>query len=178
MSASSMPTRNRRLAALAILFILIILAAIIISRSVVLAAPDQPLVFSHRQHSQAGVECLFCHPNALRSDVAGIPSVQLCVGCHRVIDREEPAIESLFSFWETSEPIPWVPVNEMPDHVFFSHSPHLQAGLNCESCHGDVSRMDKVRPVDSMDMGWCLECHLDQREDRVARLADCLTCHQ
>jgi hypothetical protein len=66
----------------------------------------------------------------------------------------------------------------MPDHVYFSHQPHLLAGLNCETCHGDVGQMDGAHLTINMDMGWCLDCHLEQPEDQVARLADCLACHK
>jgi len=170
--------RRRRYLLLVALFILLVIGAIVISRASALAAPDQPLDFSHRQHNSAGVSCLFCHSNALRSDIAGIPSVQLCVGCHRTIAHDEPAVQHLFEYWDAAEPIDWQPVADMPDHVFFSHAPHLRSGLNCESCHGDVGHMERVRPVEIMDMGWCLGCHLDQRPDRVGRLTDCLTCHK
>jgi hypothetical protein len=81
-------------------------------------------------------------------------------------------------YWERGEPIPWVRVNAQPDFVFFSHQPHLGAGLNCETCHGDVGSMTVARPAVKMDMGWCLDCHLKQPEAKVARLADCLTCHK
>lgn len=170
--------RERWPLVLAVLLILLAAAAILISRTAALAAPDQPLGFSHRRHSDAGVECLFCHSSAMRSDIAGLPSVQLCVGCHRTIDREEPPIKGLFDYWDADQPIPWQPVIDMPDHVFFSHAPHLQSGLNCESCHGNAGGMVQLHPVARMDMGWCLDCHLDQRQDRVARLTDCLTCHK
>jgi hypothetical protein len=170
--------RERWPIVLAVLVILLAASAILVSRTAVLAAPDQPLDFSHRQHSDAGVGCLFCHSNAMRSNIAGLPSVQLCVGCHRTIAREEPPVQQIFNYWDADRPIPWQPVTEMPDHVFFSHAPHLQSGLNCETCHGNVGGMARLRPVVRMDMGWCLDCHLDQRPDRVARLTDCLTCHK
>ncbi len=66
----------------------------------------------------------------------------------------------------------------MADFVFFSHQPHLGAGLNCEDCHGDLASMAGARLVEEMDMGWCLVCHLRQPEEKVARLADCAACHK
>ena len=74
--------------------------------------------------------------------------------------------------------IPWVRVNLQPDFVFFDHQPHLGASLNCETCHGAVGQMDVTRQTIKMDMGWCLECHVNQPEEKVARLADCLACHK
>ena len=155
-----------------------IAGGVLFTRAQVLAAPEQPIAYSHRAHIEAGVQCLFCHPSALRSPMAGIPSVQKCMGCHAVIEADNPAIQEVAGYWERGEPIPWVRVNAQPDFVFFSHQPHLGAGLNCETCHGDVGSMTVARPAVKMDMGWCLDCHLKQPEAKVARLVDCLTCHK
>ena len=158
--------------------IVLVAAAILLSRQAALAAPEQPIAFSYNIHAEAGVACLFCHPNAMRSDIAGIPSVAKCVGCHKTIATESDQIQLVLEYWERSEPIPWQTVVKMADHVFFSHQPHLSAGVSCESCHGDVSEMSVARPALVMDMGWCLDCHLEQPEERVAWLADCLVCHK
>ena len=155
-----------------------IAGGVLFTRAQVLAAPEQPIAYSHRAHIEAGVQCLFCHPSALRSPMAGIPSVQKCMGCHAVIEVDNPAIQEVAGYWERGEPIPWVRVNAQPDFVFFSHQPHLGASLSCETCHGDVGSMTVARPVLKMDMGWCLDCHLKQPEEKVARLADCLACHK
>jgi hypothetical protein len=157
---------------------LLVLAAILISRLVAQAAPSQPIAFDHSLHDQAAIECLYCHPNALRSDVAGIPSVQKCIGCHQTIATERPEVQVLIGYWERQEPILWNPVNEPLDFVYFSHQPHLSAGVNCEICHGNVAEMTVARPAIRMDMGWCLNCHLEQPEEKVARLTDCIACHK
>lgn len=141
------------------------------------SAASQPIAFSHRVHVENAVQCLYCHSNPMRSDVAGMPSVQLCVGCHSTIATERPQVQALLGYWERGQPIPWQPVVEMPDFVFFSHQPHLGAGVSCETCHGDVGRLNAASRVIEMDMGWCLRCHLDQSEETVGRLTDCLTCH-
>ncbi|HET7011072.1 MAG TPA: cytochrome c3 family protein, partial [Anaerolineales bacterium] len=109
---------------------------------------------------------------------AGIPSVDKCMGCHSVIAADRPTIQAVADYAERGETIPWVRVNDQPEFVFFSHPPHLGAGLSCETCHGNVRGMDVARPVNRMDMGWCLDCHLAQPEDKVARLTDCLACHK
>lgn len=168
----------RKISLIALLVIAGIAGGIYLSRAQALAAPEQPIAFSHQTHTEAGVQCLYCHPSALRSLVAGIPSVQKCMGCHAVIATDSPAIQEVAGYWERKEPIPWMRVNAQPDFVFFSHQAHLGASLNCETCHGDVGQMDVIQPVVKMDMGWCLNCHLEQSKGKVARLADCLACHK
>lgn len=163
---------------IALLIIAGVVGGILLTRTQVLAAPEQPIAFSHRAHNNAGVQCLFCHTSALRSSAAGIPSVQRCMGCHAVISTNNHEIREVAGYWERGEPIPWNRVNYQPDFVFFSHQSHMSAGLNCESCHGDVGKMTVDRPVVKMDMGWCLNCHLQQPEEHESRLADCLTCHK
>jgi c(7)-type cytochrome triheme protein len=153
-------------------------AAILITRVRLLATPGQPMSFSHRAHAEAGVQCLYCHTQAPRSTIAGIPSVERCMGCHKIIATEDEAVQQLAGYWERSEAIPWTPINDQPDFVYFSHQPHLEAGLNCETCHGNVGAMDQTRPTLRMDMGWCLGCHTEQEPEHVARLVDCVTCHQ
>ena len=162
----------------ALLILTVTLGGILLTRAQVLAAPEQPIAYSHRTHVEAGVQCLFCHSSALRSDVAGIPSVQKCMGCHTLIATENEAVKAVANYWEQNKPIPWQRVNPQPKFVYFSHKAHLGAGINCETCHGDVGHMTVARPVVKMDMGWCLDCHLKQPEGKVARLADCLACHK
>lgn len=164
------------LASIGVLFV--VAAAIFISQRAALAAPPQPVAFSHNLHDEAEIQCLFCHSNPLRSDVAGIPSVQRCVGCHQVIATDRSDVQTVLGYWEREEPIPWLRVVEMPDYVFFSHQPHVLAGVSCETCHGDVGQMSVARPAVRMDMGWCLSCHYEQPEEKVARLADCMACHK
>ena len=169
---------TRWLTLISLLIVVGLVVGVILTRAQVLAAPEQPIAYSHRSHVEAGVQCLFCHTSALRSDIAGIPSMQKCMGCHTIIATDNEAVQALTSFWERGEPIPWARVNKQPDFVFFSHQAHLRAGENCETCHGDVGRMTVTHPVLKMDMGWCLDCHLKQDENKVARLTDCLTCHK
>ena len=163
------------------IFILVIagvIAGVILTRLQVYAAPEQPIMYSHKVHVEAGIQCLFCHTSAPKSSLAGVPSMQKCMGCHNTIDTDNPEIQQVASYYESGEPIPWVRINLQPDFVYFNHQPHLGAGLNCETCHGDVGQMEVTRQVEKMDMGWCLDCHIKQPEDKVARLADCLACHK
>lgn len=148
------------------------------------AAPPQPLPFSHRKHLEAGANCVYCHPGVLRSAVAGLPSVQKCVGCHQNVtpqdEKDQPNIDRLLTVWESGQPVRWTRVNDQPDYVYFSHQPHIRQGVACETCHGEVSRMDGVQPVLNLNMGFCLSCHRDMASDaqHEARLVDCATCHK
>ncbi len=167
-----------RLLVIVLLGIVLIAGAVYLSTNLAKAAPAQPIAFSHRLHAQAGVQCLFCHSSAMRSDVAGIPSVQKCMGCHQIIAADRQSVQLLAGYWQRQEPIPWQPVNTMADFVYFSHQPHLGAGISCETCHGNVAEMTVTARVTNMDMGWCLNCHLKQPQEKVARLSDCLLCHK
>jgi hypothetical protein len=155
-----------------------VLAAIFVTRARLFAAPEQPIAYSHQTHVEAGMECLYCHSQATRSTIAGIPSVERCMGCHRVIAADNEDVQQIATYWENNQPIPWVRVNVQPDFVYFSHLPHLGAGVNCETCHGNIGAMDEARPIVRMDMGWCLQCHQEQEPEQVARLVDCIACHK
>jgi peptide methionine sulfoxide reductase MsrB len=139
------------------------------------AAPPQPMPFPHQRMVQAGVQCVFCHTSATKSPAAGIPSVEKCMGCHRVIATNTPAIQTLTGYWQRGEPVSWRRVNQLPRFVHFTHEVHVAAGFNCERCHGDVGHMNEAQPVVRMDMGWCLNCHSQQPNAR--QLEDCSICH-
>jgi hypothetical protein len=100
------------------------------------------------------------------------------MGCHAVIATESEAIKELAGYWERGEAIPWQRINDQPDFVYFSHQPHIGAGMNCETCHGNVGDMEAAELTIRMDMGWCLDCHKHQVPERVAVLLDCLACHK
>lgn len=169
---------TRRFIFVVVIFLIAVIVAIFITRARLQAAPKQPIPYSHRIHIEAGIECLYCHSQASRSTIAGIPSVERCMGCHKVMAIEDENVQALAEYWEQGEAIPWARVNTQPDFVYFSHRPHMGAGLNCETCHGNVGSMDQTRPTVRMDMGWCLDCHTDQDPEHVTRLADCVACHK
>jgi hypothetical protein len=142
--------------------------------------PAQPIEFPHDKHLQWGIQCLYCHPGALRGSSAGLPTQAKCWGCHQQIARSTPALDTLRGYVERGEPIPWVPVALLPDFVHFTHRPHVAAGLNCETCHGDLSHATVYENPQVMNMGWCLACHRTRSEGNPeirTRLLDCATCH-
>jgi hypothetical protein len=104
--------------------------------------------------------------------VAGIPSVRRCVECHRTIATNQVEIQKVMTAWEAGEPIRWVRVHDLPDYVRFTHKRHVLAGVECETCHGNVGAMGAARQVSPLTMGWCLDCHQARRAT-----TDCLACH-
>jgi predicted CXXCH cytochrome family protein len=138
--------------------------------------PEQPIEFSHRIHAgDFQIPCLYCHSNARRSSVAGVPSVSKCVGCHDVVAPDRPLIREVRRYFDNQEPIPWVKVHDLPDFVHFTHKRHVLAGVECQTCHGPVETMDRVTRLAPTKMGLCLECHQQQG---VEHGLDCWTCHK
>lgn len=136
-------------------------------------SPVQPLAFSHKQHAgDNAIPCLYCHRTAPTGNGAGIPAVADCRACHLYIATDSPEIRKLMDYWEKREPVPWVRVYGLPDHVYFTHMMHLRAGLACSTCHGEVAAMEQITRTAELEMGWCLNCHRQQHAS-----IDCWTCH-
>ncbi len=134
----------------------------------------QPVLFSHLTHSgQEKMACLYCHIYVERSSVAGVPSVQKCIGCHEMIATDDPEVKKLLTYWDNQEAIPWRKIYHLPDFVYFSHRMHVNAHIECSECHGNVAEMEVVKKVSSLSMGWCLDCH-KKKEAPV----DCNVCHK
>ena len=160
-------------------------------------APDQPIAFYHNVHAGSteqggnGIPCMYCHYTADRSVSAGIPPVQLCVGCHvpgssgqaalrgqaalafpQVKQTEGGGVDStwhkeglkLLDYWRNGQSIPWVRIHKIPEHAKFPHMSHVNAGLECQTCHGPVEEMDKMYQFSSLRMGWCIDCHRGEME--------------
>jgi cytochrome c2 len=156
--------------------------------------PVQPIYYSHKVHAGINqINCLYCHGSAEQSKHAAIPSVNTCMNCHKVIQSYEKGpklfdeegneidgtaeIQKLYEFagfdpnnpnkWDPSmaKPIEWIKIHNLPDHVYFNHAQHVNAGkVQCQSCHGEIQAMDEVKQVSDLSMGWCINCH---RETKV-----------
>jgi hypothetical protein len=125
-------------------------------------APVQPIPYSHRLHAGAlKIPCLYCHTGAARSRVAGIPAVETCMNCHRVTKTDSPAIVALTQIYNSGAPLEWKRIHDLPGHVYFDHRPHVNGGIACQTCHGEVQNMDVVSQRMSMRMSNCLGCHRD-----------------
>jgi hypothetical protein len=93
------------------------------------------------------------------------------------VQKKSPELEKLAAFVANNEPIPWVPVAIQPDFVHFNHQPHVSAGIACETCHGDMTKMTVAEPQPRQNMGWCLSCHQKMAPEQWTKLSDCATCH-
>ena len=103
-----------------------------------------------------------------------MPSTELCMRCHRVVIPHHPQIQKLHGYWERREAVPWQRVNCLPGFVIFDHRAHTVIGkTECDTCHGDVRQMDRLRQTAPLTMGWCLDCHRSKGAD-----TDCWTCHR
>lgn len=128
--------------------------------------PEQPIPFNHRFHTQEiGMQCAYCHGGTEASPIATIPSLELCMGCHRIVGAELEPIQELRGYWDRGEPVVWERVHKLPDFVQFPHEAHIRNEIACSDCHGAVEEMDRVSQVSSLDMGWCLECHMGEGEE-------------
>ncbi len=157
--------------------------------------PEQPILFSHAVHAcENDIDCEYCHHLARDSKHAGIPPVNVCMNCHKgVREGTKTGKAEIAKIYEAAgydlsiggypedhveKPIQWVKVHNMPDHVYFSHTQHVEVGgLNCRNCHGAVETFvsGRVAPVEEINkqdfeglikltkptltMGWCVECH-------------------
>jgi len=157
--------------------------------------PVQPIAFSHKIHAgENKVDCQYCHSSAKHSKHSGIPSVNVCMNCHKNIaevaegteveyngvilrknelDKEIQKIydaagwdaENLEYTGET-KPIKWIRIHNLPDHVNFVHAQHVTvAGVDCKQCHGPVEEMDEMYQYSPLTMGWCIDCHRETNVD-------------
>ena len=158
-------------------------------------SPLQPIAFSHKIHAGDNkIECQYCHSSAKHSKHSGIPSVNVCMNCHKNIsevaedtkvewdgmtygkaelDKEIAKVydaagwdaESL-EYTGNTKPVKWVRVHNLPDFAYFNHSQHVTVGgLKCQKCHGPVEEMDEMYQFSPLTMGWCIDCHKETKVD-------------
>ncbi|MEN9797067.1 MAG: hypothetical protein RL653_763 [Pseudomonadota bacterium] len=122
----------------------------------------QPVQFDHRHHVRdEGIDCRFCHTSVEHSPKAGIPSTQVCMGCHAQVWNKGAYLAPVREAWFTDRPIAWARVHDLPDFVYFNHAIHVNKGVGCVTCHGRVDEMPSVQQASPLTMGWCLDCHRD-----------------
>ncbi len=138
--------------------------------------PQQPIDFPHKIHTDdIGVSCDTCHTGVKKGARAGIPSINICMYCHEDIgDVKDPRIQALRDHAKRGEDMAWQRVYGFNEeaHVRFNHAPHIRAGVDCATCHGDVTAMTVAEKKVDHTMGFCINCHKQK-----AASNDCLTCH-
>ncbi len=150
-------------------------------------APVQPIHYSHRIHAgENQIDCKYCHSSARKSKHSGIPSLNVCMNCHKNIaevsedtyamGQEEYGVdynkeikklykavgwdEATQSYTGETEPVKWVRIHNLPDFAYFNHSQHVTvAGVDCQTCHGPVEEMEIMSQYSPLTMGWCINCH-------------------
>ena len=158
-------------------------------------SPLQPIAFSHKVHAGDNqIDCQYCHSSAKHSKTSGIPSVNVCMNCHKNIsevaddtkvewdgitygkpelDKEIAKIYEAagwdadgLEYTGNTKPVKWIRVHNLPDFAYFNHSQHVTVGgLKCQKCHGPVEEMDEMRQYSPLTMGWCIDCHKETKVD-------------
>jgi cytochrome c2 len=149
--------------------------------------PIQPIHYSHRIHAgENQIECKYCHSSARVSKHSGIPSLNVCMNCHKQIAEVAPEtqakgeqefnvdynaeIQKLYeatgwdpqtqSYSGESKPVKWIRIHNLPDFAYFNHSQHVTVGqIECQTCHGPVEEMEIMYQDAPLTMGWCINCH-------------------
>ncbi len=126
--------------------------------------PVQPIAFSHELHiKQVGLDCTYCHNHVKESWFSNVPATSTCWNCHGAdkgnIKADSPLLAPLRESHRTGRPIEWVRVHKVPDFVYFNHEAHVNRGVSCVSCHGQINNMAEVYHAKPLTMSWCLECH-------------------
>ena len=155
--------------------------------------PRQPIYYSHKVHAGTNqINCLYCHSGAQDSKFSNIPSVNVCMNCHKGISKYEgpdvlmhedgtavngtAEIQKLYDYagWnpktktydKPGKPIEWIKIHSLPDHVYFNHSQHIKVGKQqCQTCHGPIQEMGEVKQFSELSMGWCINCHRESKVD-------------
>ncbi len=171
-------------------------------------ARQQPVQFSHEHHvGGVGIDCRYCHTSVEESAYAGIPPTKTCMNCHSQIWSTSPYLEPVRASYRTGKSLEWTKVNDLPDFAYFNHSIHVNKGVGCTTCHGQVDKMPLMWQHASLQMEWCLDCHrhpekyvrpreevfsvtwkapVDQlamgaqlvKKYNIKKLTDCSTCHR
>jgi mono/diheme cytochrome c family protein len=134
--------------------------------------PEQPIKYSHELHAGVmKINCQYCHSGAYKSKNASIPSLNVCMNCHKVVKTESPEIHKIYDALgydpatqkydsTKAKPIQWVRVHNLPDFAYFNHSQHTKVGgIECQRCHGPIQTMKQVYQYSPLTMKWCIQCH-------------------
>ena len=130
---------------------------------------DQPVPFSHQHHAGTlGIDCRYCHTGVETQANAVVPPTHTCMTCHSQLWTNAKMLAPVRESLASGHPLAWNKVNRLPQYVYFDHHVHVQNGVPCAACHGDVRRMPLTRQAAPMTMGWCLDCHRSPAQHIVA----------
>ena len=135
----------------------------------------QPVLFSHRHHSgELKIDCRYCHTSVEKSWFAGVPPTATCMSCHSQLFTDSPLLQPVRDSANTGQPIAWNRVHYLPDYVYFNHSIHVNKGVGCTTCHGQVNEMPLTWKSNTLFMQWCLQCHREPEKSQrpLARIYD------
>ncbi|PTQ94970.1 quinol:cytochrome c oxidoreductase pentaheme cytochrome subunit [Mucilaginibacter yixingensis] len=134
--------------------------------------PVQPIKFPHDLHAGVmKIQCQYCHSGAYKSKNATIPSLNICMNCHKTVKTESPEIHKIYDALgydpstakydsTKAHPMQWVRVHNLPDLAYFNHSQHVKVGkIKCQQCHGPIETMKEVYQYSPLTMKWCIQCH-------------------
>ena len=146
--------------------------------------PVQPIHYSHKIHAGDNeIDCKYCHSSARVSKHSGIPSLNVCMNCHKSIyeyngetteeyskEFYDAEIQKLYKAvgWDDesqeytgeTQAVKWVRIHNLPDFAYFNHAQHVSvAGIECQTCHGPVEEMEIMYQYSPLTMGWCINCH-------------------
>jgi len=150
--------------------------------------PIQPIHYSHKIHAgDNGIDCKYCHSSARVSKNAGIPSLNVCMNCHKNISEFKGDKDSVYvaphdkafyseeiqklydavgwdktagKYTGKTKPVKWVRIHNLPDFAYFNHSQHVTVGgVECQKCHGPVETYEVMKQFAPLTMGWCINCH-------------------
>lgn len=136
----------------------------------------QPLTMNHKRHAEAKMDCVACHQNAESQAIASLPLVDDCMSCHKDPQGKDPTEPRVREYAQRGEEIPWIRVNRLPGHVYFSHAAHVTLGkMECKTCHGDMTQVSEslTAPNVHLDMVACMSCHTEKRASN-----QCVACHK
>jgi len=133
-------------------------------------APEQPVPFSHELHAgKLGMDCAYCHQAVFEAPLATVPTARTCMNCHDPkkanVKGTSPLLSPVRTSFDTGRPVEWKRVHKLPEFAYFNHAVHVNKGVSCVSCHGQVNEMPVVIHDQLLTMGWCLKCHNDPHEN-------------
>lgn len=143
------------------------------STSLAHAGPGVPFEFSHKNHAETKMQCVFCHEESQTGAKATFPREQKCMVCHASVKADSDAIKQLAAIPKDSRIVPEKPLFKLAEFVYFSHAKHAAAKIECTQCHGDVFSMDVVELHMPMRMKACVDCH-----KASGAPATCTSCHE